>query len=184
MVPEGRAAHAGLTLPEEVEHDELDTVHTRFVALRKHKGLNTPIAEEVLLDTVMLGTMMMLQGEVDGLVSNAVHTTANTIRLALQLIKTRPYVKLVSSVFFMCLPEQVLVYGDCAINLDTNPEELADIALQSAATAEAFGIPARVTMLSYSTGRSGSGSDVDKVREATRIARTLRPDLLIDGPLQ
>ena len=141
-------------------------------------------AEEALQDTVMLGTMMLERGEVDGLVSGAVHTTANTIRPALQLIKTRPGVRVVSSVFFMCLPEQVLVYGDCAINPDPTPAELADIAVQSADSALAFGIPARVAMLSYSTGASGTGSDVDKVREATRLAQELRPDLLIDGPLQ
>lgn len=182
------AARIGLTLPESVEIVEPEEARARFVtplvALRKHKGLNEPMAEEALLDNVMLGTMMLQQGEVDGLVSGAVHTTANTIRPALQVIKVRPDAKLVSSVFFMCLPEQVLVYGDCAINPDPDPAELADIALQSAATAEAFGIPARVAMLSYSTGGSGSGSDVDKVREATRLARAGRPDLLIDGPLQ
>ncbi len=132
----------------------------------------------------MLGTVMLERGEVDGLVSGAVHTTANTIRPALQLIKTTPDVRVVSSVFFMCLPEQVLVYGDCAINPDPTPEELADIAVQSAESAVAFGIPARVAMLSYSTGSSGSGSDVDKVREATRLAQERRPDLLIDGPMQ
>ncbi len=182
------AARAGLALPETVEIVDPEAARARFVTplvdLRKHKGLNTPMAEEALLDNVMLGTMMLRQGEVDGLVSGAIHTTANTIRPALQLIKTRPDAKLVSSVFFMCLPEQVLVYGDCAINPDPSPEELVDIALQSAATAEAFGIPARVAMLSYSTGGSGSGSDVEKVREATQIARATRPDLLIDGPLQ
>ena len=142
------------------------------------------MAEEALQDNVMLGTMMLQQGEVDGLVSGAVHTTANTIRPALQLIKTVPGVKVVSSIFFMCLPEQVLVYGDCAVNPDPTPEELADIAVQSADSALAFGIPARVAMLSYSTGTSGTGSDVDKVRRATQLAKERRPDLLIDGPLQ
>ena len=123
-------------------------------------------------------------GEVEGLVSGCVNSTANTVRPALQLIKTRPDANIISSVFFMCLPNQVLIYGDCAINPDPNAEELADIALQSAASAEAFGIEPRVAMISYSTGSSGKGSDVDKVREATRIAQTRRPDLLIDGPLQ
>jgi phosphate acetyltransferase len=113
-----------------------------------------------------------------------VHSTANTIRPALQIIKTRPGSKVVSSVFFMCLPEQVLVYGDCAVNPNPSAEELADIALQSAASAESFGIPARVAMISYSTGESGGGADVDKVRIATQIARERNPDLLIDGPLQ
>lgn len=182
------AARNGLTLPGGLEILRPSEQVARFIAplveLRKHKGLNAPMAEEALQDNVMLGTMMLQQGEVDGLVSGAVHTTANTIRPALQLIKTMPGVRVVSSVFFMCLPEQVLVYGDCAINPDPTPEELADIAVQSAESAVAFGIPARVAMLSYSTGISGSGSDVDKVREATRLAQARRPDLLIDGPLQ
>jgi len=182
------AARAGLNLPAGLELLSPAEQQGRFieplVELRKHKGLNAPMAEEALQDTVMLGTMMLQQGEVDGLVSGAVHTTANTIRPALQLIKTVPGVRVVSSVFFMCLPEQVLVYGDCAINPDPTPLELADIAVQSAESAVAFGIPARVAMLSYSTGVSGSGSDVDKVREATRLAQARRPDLLIDGPLQ
>ncbi|WP_068637434.1 phosphate acetyltransferase, partial [Oleiphilus sp. HI0061] len=122
--------------------------------------------------------------EVDGLVSGAVHTTANTVRPALQLIKTNDCAKVVSSVFFMCLPDQVLVYGDCAINPDPNAEQLADIAIQSADSAKAFGIDPKVAMISYSTGVSGTGADVDKVREATEIAKNLRPDLVIDGPLQ
>ena len=112
------------------------------------------------------------------------HTTANTIRPALQLIKTAPGYKLVSSVFFMLLPDQVVVYGDCAVNPDPNAEELAEIALQSAASAEAFGIPPRVAMLSYSTGDSGSGEEVEKVRTATRLAQSAQPQMAIDGPLQ
>ncbi len=182
------AARNGLTLPVGLEilrpSEHVGRFIEPLVGLRKHKGMNAPMAEEALQDTVMLGTMMLQRGEVDGLVSGAVHTTANTIRPALQLIKTRPGVRVVSSVFFMCLPEQVLVYGDCAINPDPTPAELADIAVQSADSALAFGIPARVAMLSYSTGASGTGSDVDKVRSATRLAQELRPDLLIDGPLQ
>ena len=182
------AARAGLNLPAGLEllspAEQVDRFVEPLVKLRQHKGLNAPMAEEALQDNVMLGTMMLHQGEVDGLVSGAVHTTANTIRPALQLIKTVPGVKVVSSVFFMCLPEQVLVYGDCAINPDPTPEELADIAVQSADSALAFGIPARVAMLSYSTGASGTGSDVDKVRRATQLAKERRPDLLIDGPLQ
>jgi phosphate acetyltransferase len=155
-----------------------------MVALRKHKGLTEPAALAMLEDVTVLGTMMLATGEVDGLVSGAVNSTANTVRPALQLIKTRPDANIISSIFFMCLPGQVLIYGDCAINPDPNAEELADIALQSAASAEAFGIEPRVAMISYSTGSSGKGSDVDKVREATRIAQERRPDLLIDGPLQ
>jgi phosphate acetyltransferase len=142
------------------------------------------MAEAMLEDNVVLGTMMVAMDEADGLVSGAIHTTANTVRPALQLIKTHDNAKVVSSVFFMLLPQQVLVYGDCAINPDPNAEELADIAIQSAESAEAFGIEPVVAMISYSTGESGSGEDVDKVREATRIARERRPDLLIDGPLQ
>jgi len=142
------------------------------------------MAAAQLEDNVVLGTMMLALDEVDGLVSGAVHTTANTIRPALQLIKTAPGYSLVSSVFFMLLPDQVVVYGDCAVNPDPSAVELAEIAIQSAESARAFGIEPRVAMLSYSTGDSGSGADVEKVREATRLARSARPDLLIDGPLQ
>ncbi len=166
--------------PELIRHHYVE----RLVELRKHRGLTPEIAEEQLKDNVVLGTMMLEMDHVDGLVSGAVHTTANTIRPPLQLIKTAPECNLVSSVFFMCLPEQVLVYGDCAINPDPNAEQLADIAIQSADSARSFGIPARVAMISYSTGASGQGADVEKVREATRIAQQKRPDLLIDGPMQ
>ncbi|WP_241608728.1 phosphate acetyltransferase [Rosenbergiella australiborealis] len=157
---------------------------SRLVELRKNKGMTEVVAREQLEDNVVLGTLMLEKGEVDGLVSGAVHTTANTIRPPLQLIKTAPNSSIVSSVFFMLLPEQVLVYGDCAINPDPNAEQLAEIAIQSADSAAAFGIEPRVAMISYSTGNSGSGSDVDKVREATRLAQEKRPDLIIDGPLQ
>lgn len=155
-----------------------------MVELRKHKGLTEPMAEAQLEDPIVLGTMMLALDDVDGLVSGAVNTTANTVRPALQLIKTRPDSNLVSSVFFMLLPDQAVVYGDCAINPDPNAEDLADIAIQSGDSAKAFGIEPRIAMISYSTGKSGSGSDVEKVREATRIAKERRPDLLIDGPLQ
>lgn len=182
------SARRGMVIPPEIEIIDPTQIHPRYieamVELRGDKGLNAGLAEEQLHDPVVLGTMMLQLGEVDGLVSGAVHTTANTIRPALQLIKTAPGVHLVSSIFFMCLPEQVLVYGDCAINIEPTPEELADIAIQSAESAQAFGITPRVAMLSYSTGTSGSGSDVEKVKNATRIARERRPDLLIDGPLQ
>ncbi|MDF7681448.1 phosphate acetyltransferase [Enterobacteriaceae bacterium ESL0689] len=156
----------------------------RLVELRKNKGMTETVAREQLEDNVVLGTLMLEQNEVDGLVSGAVHTTANTIRPPLQLIKTAPGSSLVSSVFFMLLPEQVYVYGDCAINPDPTAEQLAEIAIQSAESAIAFGIEPRVAMLSYSTGNSGAGSDVEKVREATRLAQEKRPDLMIDGPLQ
>ncbi|WP_420422334.1 phosphate acetyltransferase [Simkania sp.] len=155
-----------------------------LVELRKHKGVTEKDAYEYLSDEVMLGTMMLATGDVDGLVAGATHTTAHTILPALKVIKTKPDTKLVSSVFFMCLPSQVLVYGDCAVNQNPTAQELADIAVQSADSAERFGIPARVAMISYSTGKSGTGADVEKVEEATRLAREKRPDLLIDGPLQ
>lgn len=155
-----------------------------LMTLRGHKGLTEARAVQELEDNVVLGTLMLQQDEVDGLVSGAVHTTANTIRPALQLVRTRPDIRLVSSIFFMCMPEQVLIFGDCAINPDPDAEGLADIAIASADSAKAFGVTPRVAMISYSTMESGSGSDVDKVREALKIARSKRPDLLIDGPLQ
>lgn len=155
-----------------------------MVALRAHKGLTEEDARSELGDTVVLGTMMLALDEVDGLVSGAVHTTANTVRPAFQLLGKAPGVELVSSIFFMCLPDQVLVYGDCAIVPDPDADELADIAIQSAQSAQSFGIPPRVAMISYSTGASGAGADIDKVRQATEIARRRRGDLPIDGPLQ
>ncbi|KYP85506.1 phosphate acetyltransferase [bacteria symbiont BFo1 of Frankliniella occidentalis] len=182
------AAAQGVELGKGIEIVDPEAARENYVArlveLRKSKGMTEVVAQEQLEDNVMLGTMMLERGEVDGLVSGAVHTTANTIRPPLQLIKTAPNSSLVSSVFFMLLPEQVLVYGDCAINPDPNPEQLAEIAIQSADSALAFGIEPRVAMISYSTGNSGAGSDVEKVREATRIAQEKRPDLVIDGPLQ
>ncbi|HKO52762.1 MAG TPA: phosphate acetyltransferase [Polyangiaceae bacterium] len=175
-------------LPPEVEILDPAAIRENYVGplveMRKHKGLSPQAAADFLEDNVWLGTMMLALGEVDGLVSGAVHSTANTIRPALQLIKTKPGAKVVSSIFFMCLPEQVLVYGDCAVIPDPDASTLADIAIQSADSAAGFGIVPSVAMISYSTGESGSGSDVDKVREATRIASALRPDLLLDGPLQ
>lgn len=185
-----RAAEAvGVTLGPGVEVlAPTDELRERYVApmveLRKHKGLTEDGARNQLKDDVVLGTMMLAVGEVDGLVAGAVHTTAHTVRPALQLIKTKEGALLVSSVFFMCLPDEVLVFGDCAVNPDPNPEELADIAVQSADSALAFGIPARVALISYSTGASGEGADVEKVKLATEIARSRRPELLIEGPLQ
>ncbi len=156
----------------------------RLVELRRHKGMNETLARTQLKDNVMLGTMMLESGDVHGLVSGAVHTTANTIRPALQIIKTAAKSKLVSSVFFMCLPDQVLVYGDCAINPNPNAGQLAEIAIQSADSAAMFGLNPKVAMVSYSTGTSGTGEDVEKVREATEIVRLKRADIVIDGPLQ
>lgn len=182
------AEQQGLTLSDKVHITDPEYVRDNYlepmVELRKNKGLTEVVAMEHLHDNVVLGTMMLALDEVDGLVSGAIHTTANTIRPALQLIKAAPGEELVSSIFFMLLPEQVLVYGDCAINPDPNAEQLAAIAIQSADSALAFGIEPRVAMISYSTGTSGSGSDVDKVREATEIAKRKRPKLIIDGPLQ
>ncbi len=182
------AALQGVQIPPDLKIIDPDSVREQYVPpmveLRKSKGLTPQMALAMLEDNVVLATMMVALDEVDGLVSGAVHTTANTVRPALQLIKTNADAKVVSSVFFMCLPEQVVVYGDCAINPDPNAEELADIAIQSADSAQAFGIEPKVAMISYSTGTSGTGSDVDKVREATRLAKEKRPDLLIDGPLQ
>ncbi|QEM82457.2 phosphate acetyltransferase [Halomonas binhaiensis] len=181
------AATRGLELPKELTILDPDEERSRFIApmVERRKGkLNELTAEDQLQDSVVLGTMMLAEGEVDGLVSGAIHTTANTVRPAFQLIKSAPGYRQVSSVFFMLLPEQVVVYGDCAVNPDPDAETLAEIALQSAASAQAFGIEPRVAMISYSTGVSGSGADVDKVREATRIAKERAPHLAIDGPLQ
>jgi phosphate acetyltransferase len=178
----------GLTLPDGVTVIDPESIAERYVeayvALRRHKGATEDIAREQLSDTVVLGTMMLALDDVDGLVAGAVHTTAHTLRPALQLIGTAPGAALVSSVFFMLLPDEVIVYGDCAVNPNPTAEQLADIALQSAVSATAFGIEPRVAMLSYSTGGSGSGSDVDRVAEATRLARERAPGLAIDGPLQ
>lgn len=162
----------------------IDEMVPVLVDLRKHKGMNELLAREQLLDPVVLGTVLLQKGRVDGLVSGTVHTTADTIRPALQLIKTAPGNTLVSSVFFMLLPDKVLVYGDCAINPDPTAEQLAEIALQSAVSASQFGLEPRVAMISYSTGSSGGGEDVEKVRKATEIARSRAPHVLIDGPLQ
>lgn len=155
-----------------------------FVEIRKHKGATEETAREALKDSVVVGTMMLAVGDVDGLVSGAVHTTADTIRPAFQLIGTDKNAKLVSSIFFMLMKDQVHVYGDCAVNPNPTPEQLAEIAIQSAESAKIFGIDPRVAMLSYSTGTSGAGEEVEKVAKATEIAREKNPKLLIDGPLQ
>ncbi|WOK18786.1 phosphate acetyltransferase [Rhodopseudomonas sp. BAL398] len=186
-IREVAAAH-GIELPDNLEIVDAEQQRGRYVAplveLRKAKGLTKLQAEIALEDSVVLGTMMLAQNDVDGLVSGAVHTTASTVRPALQLIKTAPGSSIVSSVFFMLMPDQVLVYGDCAINPDPTDHELAEIAIQSADSAAAFGIEPRVAMISYSTGASGAGEDVDKVRRATDKVRALRPDLIVDGPIQ
>ncbi|MFF3553348.1 phosphate acetyltransferase [Streptomyces tsukubensis] len=162
----------------------------RYAELRAHKGISVELAYDVVADVNYFGTLMVEEGLADGMVSGSVHSTAATIRPAFEIIKTRRPTDpgggaaIVSSVFFMCLADKVLVYGDCAVNPDPNAEQLADIAVQSAATAARFGVEPRIAMLSYSTGTSGSGADVDKVREATELVRRSRPDLRIEGPIQ
>ena len=155
-----------------------------FFELRQSKGVNHDMARDLLRDGAYFGTMMVYQGDADGMVSGAVHTTQHTIRPALQLIKTKPGVSVVSSVFFMCLPDRVAVFGDCAVNPNPTAEQLAEIAISSADSSQAFGIAPRVAMLSYSSGTSGAGADVEKVRQATELVRRLRPDLKVEGPIQ
>jgi phosphate acetyltransferase len=156
----------------------------QYAELRKAKGITVEQAREIMLDATYFGTMLVYNGMVDGMVSGAAHTTAHTVRPALEVIKTVPDVSVVSSVFFMCLPDRVLAYGDCAIVPNPTPEQLADIAVSSARTAARFGIEPRVAMLSYSTGDSGAGADVEKVRTATQLVRVREPDLLVEGPIQ
>ena len=183
-----QARRLGLRLPEGVSVLDPRAVAERYVVplteLRRPKGWTEDVAREHLADPITVGTMMLRLGEVDGLVCGAVHTTAATVRPALQILGTKPGSRLVSSVFFMCLPDEVVIYGDCAINPQPDAQDLADIAISSAASARAFGIEPRVAMISFSTGTSGSGTDVDKVAEATRIVREREPGLAVDGPLQ
>ncbi|WP_405857698.1 phosphate acetyltransferase [Streptomyces sp. NBC_00090] len=161
-----------------------DAFAEKYAALRAHKGVTVELAYDVVTDVNYFGTLMVQEGLADGMVSGSVHSTAATIRPAFEIIKTKPEASIVSSVFFMCLADKVLVYGDCAVNPDPNAEQLADIAAQSAATAARFGVEPRIAMLSYSTGTSGSGADVDKVREATKLVREAHPELRIEGPIQ
>lgn len=184
-----RAATLGLALdganllsPTDSEH--VERYAAEYSRLRAHKGITVDAARDVVVDVSYFGTMMVLLGEADGMVSGAAHTTAHTIRPALEVIKTVPGTSVVSSVFLMCLADRVLVYGDCAVNPEPNAEQLADIAISSAQTAAQFGIEPRVAMLSYSTGSSGSGADVEKVRAATEFVRSRRPDLPVEGPIQ
>jgi phosphate acetyltransferase len=163
---------------------DLEEYIETFHELRKSKGVSRELACDCMMDPTYFGTMMVYLGKADGMVSGAINTTAHTIRPALQIIKTKPGISIVSSVFFMCLKDRVLVFGDCAVNPNPNPQQLAEIAINSAETARVFGIEPRVAMLSYSTGDSGAGSDVDLVIEATRIARERAPELLIEGPIQ
>lgn len=156
----------------------------QYAELRKAKGVTAEHAREIMRDATYFGTMMVYNGMVDGMVSGAAHTTAHTVRPAFEIIKTVPDVSTVSSIFLMCLPDRVLAYGDCAIIPNPTPEQLADIAISSARTASQFGIEPRVAMLSYSTGESGTGADVDKVRTATELVRRRAPELPVEGPIQ
>jgi phosphate acetyltransferase len=160
-----------------------DYVETLY-ELRKSKGMTLESARELMLDVSYYGTMMVYKGDADAMISGATHTTQHTIRPALQFVKTKPGFTTVSSVFFMCLDDRVLVYGDCAVNPNPTAEQLAEIAISSADTGRAFGIEPKVALLSYSSGESGQGEDVERVRRATLLAREKRPDLKIEGPIQ
>jgi phosphate acetyltransferase len=184
-----RAAELGLDIAAADILSPLDPVlrerfAKEYAELRAHKGMTVEQARDIVTDVSYFGTMMVHLGLADGMVSGAAHTTAHTIRPGFEIIKTQPGVSVVSSVFLMCLEDRVLVYGDCAINPDPDAEQLADIAISSAGTAAQFTIEQRIAMLSYSTGISGTGVDVDKVRTATELVRARRPDLLVEGPIQ
>ncbi|KGI66574.1 phosphate acetyltransferase [Mycolicibacterium rufum] len=184
-----RAAELGVDLSDAVildpQRSELcDRFAEQYAEMRKHKGVTVEQARETIHDVSYFGTMLVHNDMVDGMVSGARHTTAHTVRPAFEIIRTLPDVSTVSSIFFMCLAQEVLAYGDCAIVPDPTAEELADIAISSARTAAQFGIEPRVAMLSYSTGTSGSGADVDKVRKATDLVRSREPELLVEGPIQ
>jgi phosphate acetyltransferase len=166
------------------ESDRLEAYAQTLHELRQHKGITLEAAHDYLVDVSYFGTMMVYKGDADGMVSGAVHTTQHTVRPALQIIKAKPGFSIVSSVFLMCLDDRVLVYGDCAVNPNPTAAELAEIAITSADTAQAFGIAPRVALLSYSSGDSGQGDEVEKVRQATQIAQARRPDLLLEGPMQ
>ena len=152
--------------------------------LRKTKNVNMEMARDMMADGSYFGTMMVYKGDADGMVSGAMNTTQHTIRPALQFVKTKPGIATVSSVFFMCLPDRVTVFGDCAVNPNPTSEQLADIAISSAESSVMFGIEPKIAMLSYSSGTSGQGEDVEKVRRATEIVKALRPDLKVEGPIQ
>jgi len=178
----------GINIIELEKDDSFDDYVQTYYDLRRHKGITMEIARDTMSDASHFGTMMVHQSDADGMVSGAAHTTSDTVRPAFEIIKTKPGFTVVSSVFFMCLRDRVLVYGDCAVNPNPNAQRLAEIALSSAQTARIFGIDPRVAMLSYSTGDSGKGENVEKVREATRIAKEMSkasaPDLKVEGPIQ
>ncbi|MCR5562230.1 MAG: phosphate acetyltransferase, partial [Desulfovibrio sp.] len=175
---------AAATLIDPKNSPKFEDYANTFYELRKAKGVTPEDAKKTMLDATVYGTMMVKKGDADGMVSGAVNTTAHTIRPALQFVKTRPGFSVVSSCFLMCLKDRVLVFGDCAVNPNPDAKQLAEIAVATAQTAKAFGIEPRVAMLSYSTGKSGKGPDVDVVVEATALAKQMAPDLAIDGPLQ
>lgn len=162
----------------------LDDYAKTYYELRKAKGTSLELARDIIIDPSFFGTMMVYKGDADGMVSGSINTTAHTIRPSFEFIKTKPGASIVSSVFLMCLKDRVLVFGDCAVNPNPTASELADIAITSAETAHMFGVEPKVAMLSYSTGSSGKGGDVDLVVEATRIAKERAPELLLEGPLQ
>jgi len=174
----------GVTVVDPTDPELIERFAAEYARLRAHKGVTIEQAKEKLTDLSYFGTMMVHLGMADGMVSGAINTTANTIRPSLEFIKTKPGVSVVSGSFLMCMPDQVVVYADCAVNPNPTAAQLADIAISSAETAVAFGIEPRVAMLSYSTGTSGFGADVDKVREATEIVREKLPDLALEGPIQ
>ncbi|WP_230006878.1 phosphate acetyltransferase [Microbacterium sp. Bi128] len=185
----GRAIELGIDIRDAEVLSPFDAVHvdkfaTEYARLRAHKGVTYAQAADTVTDVSYFGTLMVHLGLADGMVSGAAHTTAHTIRPAFEIIKTAPGVSVVSSVFLMALADRVLVYGDCAVIPDPTSEQLADIAVSSAATAAQFGIEPRVAMLSYSTGESGTGADVEKVRAATALVRERAPELLVEGPIQ
>lgn len=167
-----------------VESDKYDDYVNTLFELRKSKNVNMEMARDMMTDGSYFGTMMVYKADADGMVSGAVHTTQHTIRPALQFVKTKPGVSTVSSVFFMCLPDRVSVFGDCAVNPNPTSEQLADIAISSAESSIMFGIEPKIAMLSYSSGTSGQGEDVDKVRRATELVKQRRPDLKVEGPIQ
>jgi phosphate acetyltransferase len=174
----------GINIVSPLHSDLREQFANTYYELRKHKGISREMAFDTMADASYFGTMMVHHSLVDGMVSGSVHTTQHTVRPAFEIIRARPDTVIVSSVFLMCLEDRVLVYGDCAINPNPDAEQLADIAIASARTAQMFDIKPRIAMLSYSTGASGKGKAVDKVTEATAIARRLRPDLMVEGPIQ
>lgn len=173
-----------INIIDPIEYKSFDDYANTLYELRKHKNVNLAMAKDLMEDVSYFGTMMVYKGDADGMVSGAIHTTQHTIVPALQFIKTKPEASIVSSVFFMLLEDRVSVYGDCAINPNPTSEQLAEIAISSAATSKAFGIEPKIAMLSYSSGTSGVGEDVERVRRATEIVKSKRPDLKVEGPIQ